>query len=125
MTTTMTETGTRSPSLRGAMGRRALPPLLAWPALIWIAVSVIVPVAFVVTVGFWRLDGFELVHDWDPSTYSQMLSDSTFWGIVWWTVRTWVTVLALILVIGIPAAYFIARHVRSLSMQTAILMLTV
>jgi ABC-type spermidine/putrescine transport system permease subunit I len=84
-----------------------------------------VPVAFVVTVGFWRLDGFELVHGWDPSTYSQMLTDSTFWGIVWWTVRTWLLVLALILLIGIPAAYFIARHVRALPMQTAILMLTV
>lgn len=123
--TTTTETETRSSSLRGAGGRKALPPLLAWPALIWISVSVIVPVVFVVTVGFWRLDGFELVQDWDPATYSQMLTDSTFWGIVWWTVRTWMTVLALILGIGLPAAYFIARNVRSRSMQTAILMLTV
>lgn len=124
--TTMTgsENKARSRSPRAGR-RRPLPPLLAWPALIWISVSVVAPVTFVVAVGFWRLDGFELVQAWDPSTYAQLLTDSTFWGIAWWTVRTWATVLALILVIGIPAAYFIARYVRSLSMQTAILMLAV
>jgi putative spermidine/putrescine transport system permease protein len=106
-------------------GRKSLPPLLAWPALIWISVAVVLPVAFVVAVGFWRLDGMQLAQDWDPATYAQMLGDSTFWGIVWWTVRTWATVLGLILLIGVPAAYFIARHVRSMSLQTAILMLTV
>lgn len=104
---------------------KAFPPLLAWPALIWISVSVIGPVVFVVAVGFWRLDGMRLVQGWDPATYTTMLSDSTFWGIVWWTVRTWATVLALVLLLGVPAGYFIARYVRSLSMQTAILMLTV
>lgn len=121
--TTITQNRSRSPHQAGR--RRPLPPLLAWPALIWISVSVVAPVTFVVAVGFWRLDGFELVQDWDPSTYSQMLTDSTFWGIAWWTVRIWATVLALILVIGIPAAYFIARYVRSLAMQTTILMLAV
>jgi putative spermidine/putrescine transport system permease protein len=114
-----------SNSRGGSTGRKSLPPLLAWPALIWISVAVVLPVAFVIAVGFWRLDGMQLAQDWDPATYSQMLGDSTFWGIVWWTVRTWATVLGLILLIGVPAAYFIARHVRSMSLQTAILMLTV
>jgi putative spermidine/putrescine transport system permease protein len=125
MTTTTPTTEQRSTTRRRGRGHKALPPLLAWPALIWISVAVIVPVAFVVVVGFWRLDGFQLARAWDPATYTAMLSDRTFWGIVWWTVRTWATVLGLILLIGVPAAYFIARHVRSLSMQTTILMLTV
>lgn len=121
----MTATQGKPAIRRAERSLRLLPPLLAWPALIWISIAVIVPVAFVVAVGFWRLDGMQLVHGWDPTTYETMLTDSTFWGIVWWTVRTWATVLVLILLIGVPAAYFIARHVSSKSLQTAILMLTV
>lgn len=99
--------------------------LLLAPALLWVTGAVIVPIALVGAVGLWRLDGLQLVQAWDVGTYQALLSDATFWSIVAWTLQTWATVLVLIFLFGVPAAYYLARYVRSPRMQTAILMLAV
>lgn len=112
-------------------GGTARPPrrwstlLLLAPAVLWVSIAVLVPIGLVVVVGLWRFDGLTLVRTVDWSTYATVLGDGSFWSIAAWTVQVWVTVVVLVFLVGVPAAYFLSRHVASPRLQTALLMLAV
>jgi ABC-type spermidine/putrescine transport system permease subunit I len=118
-------TGGAGPGTAARARWRSSTALLLAPALLWVTFAVLVPIALVMVVGLWRLDGLQLVQAWDLSAYRAVLTDPTFWGIARWTLQVWGTVLVLVFLLGVPAAYYLTRYVRSPRMQTAVLMLAV
>jgi putative spermidine/putrescine transport system permease protein len=89
------------------------------------SIAVVVPLAFVFWVSFWRLDGFTLVHAWDPGTWDFVLHDDTFRSLTLRTLEVVGIVLAAVLVVGTMCGYFLARFVRSRTLQTALLLLAI
>ncbi len=110
---------------RMARSRRRTTRLLLAPAVLWVVVAVAVPLALLVWVSFWRVDGGNLVRTFDTSTWSSVLSSGTYRSIVWQTLKVVLIVLAIVAALGLSAGYFLARFVRSRRMQILLLMLAI
>lgn len=99
--------------------------LLLLPALVVILVAAVAPLATIVWVSFWRLDGLNLVRTIDPDAWWSVLRDPTFYRLAWSTVQTVIIVLVLVGVLGLTAGYFLARFVTNRRLQALLLMLAI
>jgi putative spermidine/putrescine transport system permease protein len=99
--------------------------LLLLPALAVILVAAVAPLATIVWVSFWRLDGLNLVRTIDTEAWRSVLRDPTFYRLAWSTVQTVVIVLVLVGVLGLTAGYFLARFVTNRKLQALLLMLAI
>lgn len=109
--------------LRARRARNAW--LLLAPALIVVLVAAAAPLAMVLWVSFWRVDGLVLARTIDTEAWASVLSDPTFRRLAWSTVQTVVIVLALVGVLGLAAGYFLARFVTNRKVQALLLMLAI
>ena len=99
--------------------------LLLLPALAVILVAAIAPLATIVWVSFWRVDGLNLVRTIDTEAWRSVLRDPTFYRLAWSTMQTVIIVLVLVGVLGLTAGYFLARFVTNRKLQALLLMLAI
>ncbi len=99
--------------------------LLLLPALAVIFVAAVAPLATIVWVSFWRLDGLNLVRTIDTEAWRSVLRDPTFYRLALSTIQTVVIVLVLVGVLGLTAGYFLARFVTNRKLQALLLMLAI
>jgi putative spermidine/putrescine transport system permease protein len=98
---------------------------LLLPALAVMLVAAVAPLAMIVWVSFWRVDGLNLVRTIDTGSWRSVLRDPTFYRLTWSTMQTVVIVLVLVGVLGLTAGYFLARFVTNRKLQALLLMLAI
>jgi putative spermidine/putrescine transport system permease protein len=98
---------------------------LLLPALAVMLVAAVAPLAMIVWVSFWRVDGLNLVRTIDTGSWRSVLRDPTFYRLTWSTLQTVVIVLVLVGVLGLTAGYFLARFVTNRKLQALLLMLAI
>jgi putative spermidine/putrescine transport system permease protein len=85
------------------------------PLFIVLVLFVIVPLALVVAVSFFRYQVLVgLVPDFTFKNYADILSNSTTWWLYFSTLKFTVIVLAITFVLGFWISYFLVFHVRNL-----------
>ena len=98
---------------------------LLLPALAVMLVAAVAPLATIIWVSFWRVDGLNLVRTIDTGSWRSVLRDPTFYRLTWSTLQTVVIVLVLVGVLGLTAGYFLARFVTNRKLQALLLMLAI
>jgi putative spermidine/putrescine transport system permease protein len=92
-----------------------IPYLQVAPLTIVLVLFVIVPLALVVVVSFYRYQVLVgLVRDFTFKNYIELLSNPTTWKLYLSTIKFTVIVLAITFVLGFWIAYFLVFHVRNL-----------
>jgi putative spermidine/putrescine transport system permease protein len=108
----------------GARPRLATGLLLA-PGMLWMLLFLIVPLALIVYFSFWTQEGSALTPDLTLDSYQRFFRSDVYVGVMLNTVRTWLIVLGLTLLIGYPVAYFISMMVDNPRNQTILLLLAI
>jgi putative spermidine/putrescine transport system permease protein len=99
--------------------------LLLAPGMLWMLLFLIVPLALIVYFSFWTQEGSALTPDLTLDSYQRFFRSDVYVGVMLNTVRTWLIVLGLTLLIGYPVAYFISMMVDNPRNQTILLLLAI
>ncbi|GIX12209.1 MAG: ABC transporter permease [Paracoccaceae bacterium] len=105
---------------QGAAARRRQLLLLA-PGVIWMLLFLVLPLAMMVYVSFWTQTTFAIKPDLTTKSWEAFFSSSTYVEALLRTLRIWLTVLVITLLIGYPTALFIGQFVRDKTVQTVLL----
>ena len=107
------------------MSKNSLAPyLLIAPLAAVLFLFVVVPIALVVVVSFYRyvmLVGIQ--PDFTFQNYADILSNSTTWALYFSTIKFTVIVLILTFLIGFWISYFLVFHVRNILVAIALFLL--
>jgi len=106
--------------------RRLGTPMLATPAIIFVAIGLLAPLALMLRNSLNHYDPTELmVSAITPENYLKFFGDSFYQGVLWRTV--WISGLstAICLLAGVPVAYFLARHVGDLAKRMLLILILV
>ena len=95
--------------------------LLLAPGMIWMLLFLVVPLLMMVYVSFWTQTTFAIHPELTTKSWVTFFSSETYFGALIRTLRLWLTVLALTLLIGYPTALFIGQFVRNKTVQTILL----
>ena len=106
----MTNVGAQAAGL--AYGGKRLNPfyLLVGPGILFLVVTLLLPLVAVVVFSFWRTESYELYRDWNLDNYRVLLTEPAYRTFLF---RSFVGALAtsvICLLFAWPVAYFIARH---------------
>ena len=115
----------RSPAAEGARGRARLSQYVGFlPATLLFGTCFLVPLALIVAYSFWRVEDYEIVHDWTFQNYDYLFSVPTYARTMLATL--WVAALAtaLTIAIALPFAYWLVRYVPR-SRQKLLLVLVI
>lgn len=123
-TTTMNEAMDEGPASPAANRQRIAYWLIA-PAVVWMVLFLVLPIAMMVYVSFWTQTTFTIEPTLTVRSWVTFFTSETYLAALWTTVRIWLTVLAATLLIGYPAALFVGLFVRNRTLQTALLVLCV
>ena len=99
--------------------------LLALPGTLWIVLFVGVPLAAIVMFSFWKAGFSGLRPEYNLLNYQRMLASSSFWSITLWTYQVLLMVLAGVMLLAYPAAYFIWRVIKDERWRTGIILLCI
>lgn len=99
--------------------RRTL--LLLSPGVLWIALFLMAPLIMMVYVSFWTQTTFTIKSDLTLQSWINFFNSDTYFGALLRTIRIWLTVLIITLVIGYPVALFIGQFIKNKTIQTALL----
>jgi putative spermidine/putrescine transport system permease protein len=99
--------------------------LLIAPAVIWMALFLIVPMAMIIYVSFWTQTTFKIEPTLTLDSWQTFFSSDTYINSLWTTLRIWLIVLAATFVIGYPTALFVGLFIKNKTLQTALLVLCV
>jgi putative spermidine/putrescine transport system permease protein len=108
-------------ALRESFWRRNRHYLLLAPGVIWMVLFLVVPLAMMVYVSFWTQTTFAINPTLTTRSWEAFFSSQTYLDALLRTLRLWLTVLGLTLVIGYPTALFIGQFVRNKTTQTVLL----
>ncbi|WP_212523513.1 ABC transporter permease [Actibacterium sp. MT2.3-13A] len=95
--------------------------LLLAPGVIWMVLFLIVPLVMMVYVSFWTQTTFAIKPDLTLKSWATFFGSETYFGALLRTLRIWLTVLFLTLLLGYPTALFIGQFVRNKTVQTVLL----
>lgn len=109
-----------SPTKSGFLQRNKQYWLLA-PGVIWMLLFLVVPLGMMIYVSFWTQTTFSISSDLTLKSWKTFFASDTYFGALIRTIRIWLTVLFLTLIIGYPAALFIGQFVRNKTTQTILL----
>jgi spermidine/putrescine transport system permease protein len=84
--------------------------LFVLPAVSFLMVFLIIPLATMVVVSFWRTERFELIREWNVDNYVTVLTDPTYTGFLVKSLLMATVVTLICLVYAWPVAYFIATR---------------
>ena len=113
-----TATGTDAP-----VPRRSLPAYywLIAPAVIWMGLFLVVPILMIVYVSFWTQTTFKIEPTLTLTSWISFFTSEAYVGSLWTTLRIWLIVLAMTLLLGYPTALFVGLFVRNKTLQTVLL----
>lgn len=89
--------------------RRRLGRLLVVPALLWLGVFAIAPLAFLAVVSLWKATAFGLSTEVSLDSYRVIANEPVYAQVLWQTLRIAFVTTLLSLVISYPLAMFLAR----------------
>ena len=95
--------------------------LLLAPGVVWMLLFLVVPLLMMVYVSFWTQTTFAINSTLTTKSWVTFFSSDTYLGALMRTLRIWLTVLFITLLIGYPTALFIGQFIRNKTLQTAIL----
>ncbi|MFP4328913.1 MAG: ABC transporter permease [Paracoccaceae bacterium] len=95
--------------------------LLLAPGVIWMVLFLVVPLVMMVYVSFWTQTTFAISPELTLKSWETFFASETYIGALMRTLRIWLTVLALTLLVGYPTALFIGQFVRNKTVQTMLL----
>lgn len=101
--------------------RRNKQYVLLAPGVLWMTLFLVVPLGMMVYVSFWTQTTFAISSDLTLKSWQTFFASETYFGALIRTIRLWLTVLALTILIGYPAALFIGQFVRGKTTQTILL----
>ncbi len=103
---------------------RLAPYLQAAPLALVFLLFFILPIGLVVVVSFFDYESYQiLIPDFTFQNYQDVFSSNVTYRTYWMTLKFCVIVWLITLVLGFAIAYFLAFHVRSLTMQITLFML--
>lgn len=91
------------------------------PGIIWMVLFLIVPLVMMLYVSFWTQTTFAISPELTTKSWRLFFASDTYFGALLRTLRIWLTVLFLTLIIGYPTALFIGQFVRNKTVQTILL----
>ena len=91
------------------------------PGIVWMTLFLVVPLGMMVYVSFWTQTTFAISNDLTLKSWQTFFASETYFGALIRTIRIWLTVLFLTILIGYPAALFIGQMVRNKTTQTVLL----
>ena len=91
------------------------------PGVVWMMLFLVVPLGMMVYVSFWTQTTFAISNDLTLKSWQTFFASETYFGALIRTIRIWLTVLFLTILIGYPAALFIGQMVRNKTTQTILL----
>lgn len=89
---------------------KAYKTAVALPPLVWVAVFLLIPYAFLFCYSFWSVSGQNIVHQWTLANYRELLHNSMYGSVLARSARIAATVTLLSVLLGFPLAYFISFH---------------
>ena len=99
---------------------RASAYLQALPLTVILFFFLVLPIGMLLVVSFWDYDFIRMYPDFIWLNYDEVVNSSVTWRVYWNTLKYCLIVWALCLFIGFWVAYFLAFHVRTLTMQMAL-----
>src|ERR1700749_1842079 len=99
--------------------------LLIGPAVLWMTLFLVVPMAMIVYVSFWTQTTFKIESTLTLASWRTFFASDTYLSSLWTTIRIWLTVLAATFFVGYPTALFVGLFVRNKTLQTTLLVLCV
>lgn len=84
--------------------------LLVGPGVVFLALTLLLPLLAVVVFSFWRTESYELYRDWNLGNYRVLFTESAYRTFLF---RSFIGALAtsvVCLLFSWPVAYYIARH---------------
>ncbi len=95
--------------------------LLLAPGMIWILLFLVAPLIMMVYVSFWTQTTFSIKPDLTTQSWVNFFSSDTYFGALLRTIKIWLTVLIVTLLIGYPVALYIGQFIKNKTLQTALL----
>ena len=99
--------------------------LLIGPAVVWMTLFLVVPMAMIVYVSFWTQTTFKIESTLTLASWRTFFSSDTYLSSLWTTIRIWLIVLAATFFVGYPTALFVGLFVKNKTLQTTLLVLCV
>lgn len=109
------------PASNEGLLRRNKHYLLLAPGVLWMTLFLVVPLGMMIYVSFWTQTTFAISSDLTLKSWQTFFASETYFGALIRTIRLWLTVLVLTILIGYPAALFIGQFVRGKTTQTILL----
>jgi putative spermidine/putrescine transport system permease protein len=85
----------------------------------------VLPILMMVYVSFWTQTTFKIEPTLTLKSWVTFFSSETYLGALWTTIRIWLTVLVLTVLVGYPAALFVGLFVKNKTLSTVLLVLCV
>lgn len=104
----------------GGHAPAVLPYLQALPLALLLGAFLLVPLGLLVVVSFFDYDSVRIIPDFVLTNYQEVLGSAVTWRTYANTLKYALIVWAITLLVGFPVAYFLAFHVRSTAVQTAL-----
>ena len=95
------------------------------PGVLWMALFLVVPIVMIVYVSFWTQTTFKIEPILTTHSWEAFFASDTYVGALWTTIRIWLIVLFMTLLVGYPTALFVGLFVRNKTLSTALLVLCV
>lgn len=91
---------------------RRFPPLLllAGPGVLFILVTLLLPLLAIVMFSFWRTESYELYPDWNLDNYRVLFTEAAYRTFLLRSLLGALATSLICLLYAWPVAYFIARH---------------
>jgi putative spermidine/putrescine transport system permease protein len=107
--------------------RRGVLPsqFLVAPAVIWMILFLVLPLAMIIYVSFWTQTTFKIESKLTLDSWQTFFGSDTYLNSLWTTVRIWLIVLVTTFILGYPTALFVGLFVKNKALQTALLVLCV
>jgi putative spermidine/putrescine transport system permease protein len=99
--------------------------LLITPAVVWMTLFLVVPMAMIIYVSFWTQTTFKIDPALTTDSWQTFFSSETYINSLWTTLRIWLIVLAATFILGYPTALFVGLFVKNKTLQTVLLVLCV
>jgi len=98
---------------------------LAFPGVIFMGSCLGIIIMNTVIVSLWTMKGFLMIPDWTLNNYLAIFSTRDFFYTILFTLKETFIVLAIVLIVSYPVAYFLARILKSDRLKLILLMLCI
>jgi putative spermidine/putrescine transport system permease protein len=96
------------------------PYLQALPLAVILGIFLVLPIATILMVSFWDYDSIQIYPDFMTLNYEESLLSWVTWKTYLNTLKYTAIVWAITLVVGFWVAYFLAFHIRTVTVQMAL-----